>query len=239
MHQISEVESSTPRRRGSPRGTTAQGAATRQRLYETAIRLVASRGWEATTLRDVAAEAGVSVGLLYRYYPSKHAVLQQLYDEICAEYTDRLELPHGRWRHRFVYALRRHVDVLRPHRAVLTGLLPVLVGTSESGLFGSQAASARGRVLQVFQEAVAGANDAPAQPVAAALGRLLYLVNLCVILWWTLEKTPGQRATDQLVALIEEALRPFGAVIRIPVVRRLLLRADALVAEALLGEPSS
>ena len=58
------------RRRGRPAGPTAQGVAARARLYETAIRMIAKRGYEATTLRDIAAEAGVSVGLLYRYFPS-------------------------------------------------------------------------------------------------------------------------------------------------------------------------
>src|SRR5262249_34562047 len=59
------------RRRGRPSGRTAQGAAARDRLYETAMQLIAERGYEATTLRDIAKAANVSVGLLYRYFPSK------------------------------------------------------------------------------------------------------------------------------------------------------------------------
>src|SRR6266550_528806 len=63
----------TPNRRGRgrPRGRTPQGVAARLSLYNTAIALIAERGYEATTLRDVADRAGVSVGLLYRYFPSK------------------------------------------------------------------------------------------------------------------------------------------------------------------------
>src|SRR3954471_20146838 len=91
------------RRRGRPRGPTTQGLETRQLLYETAIRLIAARGWQATTLRDVAAEAGVSVGLLYRYFPSKRAVVLTLYDELSAEYADRAaQMAPGRWRDRFL-----------------------------------------------------------------------------------------------------------------------------------------
>src|ERR1700756_222932 len=75
--------------RGRPRGPSRQGAATRQSLYKTAIELIEERGYEAATLRDVARRAGVSVGLLYRYFPSKRAVVLSLYDELSAEYATR------------------------------------------------------------------------------------------------------------------------------------------------------
>ena len=44
-------------------------------------------------------------------------------------------------------------------------------------------------------------SDAPKQPLAAALGRLLYLVHLAVLLWWLLDKSSNQRATAALVSL--------------------------------------
>ena len=53
----------------------------RDTLYAAALRLIAKRGYEAATLRDIAAEAGVSPALLYRYFPGKHAVVLALYEE--------------------------------------------------------------------------------------------------------------------------------------------------------------
>src|SRR5919106_553817 len=95
-----------PRKRGRPPGQTAQGAATRDRLYATAMQLIAARGYEATTLRDIAKEADVSVGLLYRYFPSKQAIVIALYDELSSEYSSRAaSMPPGRWRDRFLFAL--------------------------------------------------------------------------------------------------------------------------------------
>jgi AcrR family transcriptional regulator len=188
-------------------------------------------------MREVAQVAGVSTGLLYRYFPSKHAVVLELYEQLSSEH-ERLtaDMPRGRWRERLIFALRAHLDLMRPHRATLSALLPVLVGTSEEGLFSQQAASARHRVMRVFSEAVAGATDAPEPRLARALSRLFYLVHLCVVLFWTLEKTPQQKATDQLLALLEQALRPFATALRVPVVRRLLLTGDALVGEALFDD---
>src|SRR5688572_13883242 len=106
-----------PRKRGRPVGPTAQGVAARQRLYATALRLIAARGYEATTLRDIAKEASVSVGLLYRYFPSKQAVVIALYDELSAEYARRAaDMPRGRWRDRFIFALKTSLEVLEPHQ---------------------------------------------------------------------------------------------------------------------------
>ena len=138
-----------PRKRGRPPGQTAQGAAAREHLYATAIHLIAARGYEATTLRDIAREAGVSVGLLYRYFPSKQAVVIALYDELSSEYASRAaDMPPGRWRNRFVFALKTSLDVLEPHRVALRALTPVLVGDPEEGIFAASTAFSRLRVQQ-------------------------------------------------------------------------------------------
>src|SRR5688500_13087984 len=106
-----------PRKRGRPAGATAQGTAARDRLYAAATQLIASRGYEATTLRDIAKEARVSVGLLYRYFPSKQAVVIALYDELSSEYARRTAgMPPGRWRDRFLFALKISLEVLEPHQ---------------------------------------------------------------------------------------------------------------------------
>jgi AcrR family transcriptional regulator len=76
------TKNNKPAKRGRPPGRTAAGEATRRKLHETAIRLIRERGYEATTLRDVATRAGVSPGLLYRYFPSKRSVVLALYDEL-------------------------------------------------------------------------------------------------------------------------------------------------------------
>src|SRR5580765_582860 len=97
------TENSSARKRGRPPGRTSQGAAARDRLYGTAMHLIAARGYAATTLREIAKEAGVSVGLLYRYFPSKQAVVIALYDELSSEYARQAAaMPPGKWRDRFV-----------------------------------------------------------------------------------------------------------------------------------------
>ncbi|MDE3135149.1 MAG: TetR/AcrR family transcriptional regulator [Acidobacteriota bacterium] len=224
------------RKRGRPPGQTPQGAAARDRLYAIAIHMIADRGYEATTLRDIAKEAGVSVGLLYRYFPSKQAVVIALYDELSSEYARQAaEIPPGKWRDRFVFALNTSLHVLEPHRVALRALTPVLVGDPEEGIFSAQTAFSSLRIQQVFERAVAGSSDAPSRPLATALGRVLYVVHLAVLLWWLLDKSSHQRATTALVSLIRQFLPSLSLTLRIPRIRRFLISVDDLADEALFG----
>src|SRR6266542_2506352 len=216
-NQVVEQGVVPSRRRGRPRGRTVQGEQTRQHLYEVAVRLIATRGWQETTLRDVAAEAGVSVGLLYRYFPSKRAVVLALYDQLSATYAERAAaLPRGRWRDRFLHALTASLETLAPQRRTLAALVPVLVGDADEGLFAPRTAFSRLRVQRVFVESVTGASDAPRGHLGPALGRLLYLVHLAVLLWWLLDKSPGQRATQALLTLLGRGVRLAAPALRVP-----------------------
>ncbi len=216
---------------------TEQGAATRRQLYETAIALIASRGYEATTLRDIAKRGGVSTGLLYRYFPNKRAVILALYDELSAEYAARAAaMPPGPWDRRFLFALETSLGVLAPQRDTLAALTPVLIGTSDEGLFAPGTAFSRRRVQAAFVEAVRGASDAPAPDDAAALGRLLYVVHLAVILWWLFDKTPRQRATRDLLALLQGALPMAALALRLDPARNFVRTADILCREGLFGD---
>jgi len=222
--------------RGRPPGRTAEGEATRRRLYEIAIERIGEVGYEAATLRDVAARAGVSATLLYRYFPSKRAVVLALYDELSEAFARRgSELPAGRWRNRFIQALEWSLEVLDPHRVTLRALTPVMVGDADEGVFAQTTAFSRMRVQSVFRDAVVGATDAPSPALAEPLGRLLYLLHLGVILWWLLDRSPRQRATTALIALLEKMLPSADLALKLPPMRGFVTQADALFVEGLIG----
>ena len=102
-----------------------RGEATRARLMAAGRSVFARRGYRATRVGDIVAEAGTSQGTFYLYFSSKDDLFAQLRAEVDAEF-DRLatEVPRlGReperirglesWIEQFLAACDRHRAVLR------------------------------------------------------------------------------------------------------------------------------
>lgn len=66
-----------------PRTSAAHASEMRQRILDGAHRAMLSGGYRGTTMPAIAAEADVSVGLLYRYFESK----EELYLAMCESVT--------------------------------------------------------------------------------------------------------------------------------------------------------
>src|SRR5437763_4621330 len=49
-------------------------------ILEAAFSCFAKRGFHQTSMHDISAEAGISVGLIYRYFESKEAVISAMAD---------------------------------------------------------------------------------------------------------------------------------------------------------------
>jgi len=54
---------------------TSGGAAQRQHILDTALSLMAQRGVDGTSMRDLATAAGLNVASIYHYFPSKRDLL--------------------------------------------------------------------------------------------------------------------------------------------------------------------
>lgn len=65
---------------------------TRQNILETSLRLFVQKGYGNTTIRDIATEAHISVGLLFHYFPSKHDLLEAHVTAAASGISDTLEL---------------------------------------------------------------------------------------------------------------------------------------------------
>ena len=55
--------------------------ASRSRILEAAMRHFASHGYAGTSIRTIARSAGISVGLVYNYFPTKADLLGALFEE--------------------------------------------------------------------------------------------------------------------------------------------------------------
>jgi len=56
--------------------TQGEGSSTRRRILQIALSLMAQRGVDGTSMRDLASAAGLNVASLYHYFPSKRDLLE-------------------------------------------------------------------------------------------------------------------------------------------------------------------
>src|SRR3954447_849446 len=63
----------------------------RTQILEAAIVCFAKHGFHQASMHDISAEAGISVGLIYRYFANKEAVIAAMADRHKQEIQDMLE----------------------------------------------------------------------------------------------------------------------------------------------------
>ncbi len=63
----------------------------REQILRAAMICFAKRGFHQTSMHDISAEAGISVGLIYRYFENKDAVISAMADEHKREIHEVLE----------------------------------------------------------------------------------------------------------------------------------------------------
>ncbi|MGH2694950.1 MAG: TetR/AcrR family transcriptional regulator [Actinomycetota bacterium] len=78
------VQSRAPRKR-----TVKPPEQRREEILESALALFRDRGFDETTVQDIAAAAGVAAGTVYLYFPSKEHVLVAIHEEFHKGMEDR------------------------------------------------------------------------------------------------------------------------------------------------------
>lgn len=72
-------------------GRQDQSSDRRDQILAIAARLIATRGYSATTVRDIADEAGILSGSLYHHFSSKEAILEEILRSFMDDLLARFE----------------------------------------------------------------------------------------------------------------------------------------------------
>ena len=203
-----------------------KGDLTRAAILEAALALMAEKGYEATTMRDVARRVGVSLGNAYYYFRSKEHLVQAFYmrtHEAHVAAVGELLPKERKLEARLRSVIRAHLEAMAPYHRV-AGALFRSAADPESPLnpFGKDSAEVRDRAISLFEAVVAGSREKLPSDLRAALPRLLWLMHLGVVLFWIHDRSPGRRRTMKLVdsacglvgALIPAASLPFAGPLR-------------------------
>ncbi len=175
----------------------------RELIVETALRLFRERGYDATTMRAIAAEAGVSVGSAYYYFSSKEQLIQAYYDraQSAHEAASRDILARER-----AFAPRLHgvlsawVRVSEPYHAFAVKFFKHAAEPDNPlSPFSSESAPARDSSVALYREVVEGCADRMDSELRSELPELLWLLSMGIVLFWVHDTSPGCERTYRLI----------------------------------------
>jgi AcrR family transcriptional regulator len=104
---------------------TARAEDTRRRIYEAAMEMFREKGFEATTMRDIAAKAGVALGGAYYYYSSKDAIVLAFYSEMQEKLNEPIVQAlagQKKLKDRIRCLIEKRLELLEPNRRFCAAL---------------------------------------------------------------------------------------------------------------------
>jgi AcrR family transcriptional regulator len=199
-----------------PARATPKADATRRRIYEVALQLFREKGFEQTTMRDIARQADVALGAAYYYFGSKDAIVLAFYREMQEsghEPTLEAIARHRKLRDRIHVVLEKRFELLAPNLKFLGALFKHSPDVDDPlSPFSEENQSIRDKAIDLFRAALNGADVRIPPDLAPHLPRLLWLYQLSLILFWIYDRSPEKKAT---AVLMEKSLALVVTLIRI------------------------
>jgi AcrR family transcriptional regulator len=203
--------------------STPKSARTRALIIETALRLFRERGYEHTTMRAIAAEAGVSVGNAYYYFASKEHLIQGFYDQAQVDHALAAAPILSRetdFETRVRGVINTWIDVMEPYRA-FAGTFFKNAADPRSPLspFSPESAPAREASIGLWRQVIEGSDARITKTLRAELPELLWLYLMGIVLYWVHDPSEGAARTRLLANRTAPLVVRAISLARVPVLR--------------------
>jgi AcrR family transcriptional regulator len=183
--------------------TTARAEDTRRRIYEAAMESFREKGFEETTMRDVAAKAGVALGGAYYYFSSKDAIVLEFYRQMQensnAVVMDELA-GHKKLKERIRYVVEKRLELLEPNRKFCAALFRHAPDTADPlSPFSEETRAIREGAVEHMRIALEGSDAKVPADLKTRLPYLLWLYQMALILFWLYDRSAAQEKTRRLM----------------------------------------
>jgi AcrR family transcriptional regulator len=182
---------------------TAKAEETRERILDAALSLFRERGFDETTMRDIAAEAGVATGAAYYYFRSKEELVMAFYVRTAEEAREVIPPLVTRSRDlgkRIRAIIDTQLQQFEKHRRLMVALVRIGIDPKHPlSPFGKETSEMRNASIDFFREAIVESKPPVPKDLAADLPRLLWLYQMGIILFWMFDESRGQRRTRALL----------------------------------------
>jgi AcrR family transcriptional regulator len=214
-------------------GKGSKSEQTQALILETAMRLFKERGYDKTTMRAIATEAGVSVGNAYYYFGSKDHLVHGFYDRVT---RDHIETTRQRLVGRTDFASRLQatldawIDVAEPyHLFAVQFFRNAADPDSPLSPFSAESYPARQTVVDLYREVLDGSTLKLDAEMRTMLPELLWLHQMGIVLFWVYDRTPNSTRTRDFVRRTTPMVARITTLSRYKLIRPLVRDAEKLV----------
>ena len=213
----------------------SKAARTRSAIIDAALRLFRERGYDATTMRAIATEAGVSVGNAYYYFESKEQLIQGFYDRAQVDHAAAarpvLEAETD-LAARIAGVGEAWLEVMEPYRPFAGKFFKnAAEPTSPLSPVSVETAPARDAAVALWTEVLDGSDAKIPKRIRPDLPELLWLYFMGIVLLWVHDPTPDVAATRLVLQRTAPLVVRGIALTRLPVLRSVLDDLIALLHE--------
>jgi AcrR family transcriptional regulator len=212
----------------------ADSEETRRHILDTALALFRERGFDDTTIRDIARRADLSLGAAYYYFDSKEALVGAYYDYVQQEHLARAREAFARagaLKERLRAALHTKIDIMQRDRHLVRALFRY-GGEPDHPLswFGKATRGQRLCSIAVFEDALAG--ERLPDDVRDAAPTLLWTLHMGILLYFLYDDSPGQRRTRKLIDAAVDFTVDAKRIVTLPILRPVRRRVMNILRDA-------
>lgn len=182
---------------------TPRAEDTRRKIYEAAMELFREKGFDETTMRDIAAKAGVALGGAYYYFSSKDAIVLAFYRDMQeASNPVIVETLAGRkkLKDRIRCVLDQRLKLLEPNRKFCAALFRHAPdGSDPLSPFSDETRLIRDAAIEHMRIALEGSDAKIPPDLSPRLPYLLWLYQMALIMFWLYDRSPNQERTQRLL----------------------------------------
>jgi len=217
----------------------AKSAETRARILDAAMELFRRQGFEETTMREIAAEAGVATGAAYYYFDSKDAIALAFYDQSQQELEPLIEEALAGAKHlkdRLGELLEAKLKYFEPNRRLLGALAAHADPEHALSPFSARTREIRERDMASFARALDASGVRVARDLEPHLPRILWMYQMGLILFWIYDRSAAQQRTRTLIrksaAIVERLVKLAAFPLMRPVRRMVVDLMDTVTEES-------
>jgi AcrR family transcriptional regulator len=189
---------------------TPKAEETARKILDSALDLFREKGFDATTMRDIAQKAEVATGAAYYYYPSKDAIVTDFYQRSCAEMQPQIEtaLDHAKGLEKRLHELIAvKLAYFAPNRGVLRSLLRNGADPRHPlSPFSPDTAAIREIDIAWFRRILTDCGMRIPRDLEPHLPGVLWFFQMGVIFFWVIDESPKQTRTARLLELATKSV---------------------------------